>query len=67
MFYLIGPVCLNKWKNLTDQFRKKVDKSGSGGTPITDRMLQWRFYDRMSFLKEYIINRNVNYKFIYSA
>ena len=46
-----------KWKNLVDQFRKKVDKSDSGGTPITDHMLQWRFYDRMSFMKEYIVNR----------
>ena len=40
-----------------DTFRRKVDKSGSGGGPISDRAAQWRFYDRMSFIKEYIVNR----------
>ena len=48
---------MKKWKNLVDTFRKKYDKSGSGGTPIGERILQWRFYDRLSFMKEYVVNR----------
>ena len=53
----VGADCMAKWKNLVDQFRKKYDKSGSAGTPIADRVIQWRFYDRLSFMKEYIVNR----------
>ena len=49
--------CMDKWKNLIDQWRKKYNKSGSAGTPISERVVQWRFYDRLSFLKEYIVNR----------
>ena len=37
---------MKKWKNLVDTFRRKYDQSGSCGTPIADRVLQWRFYDR---------------------
>ena len=48
---------MKKWKNLVDTFRRKYDQSGSGGTPIGDRFLQWRFYDRLSFMKEYVVNR----------
>ena len=48
---------MKKWKNLVDTFCRKYDQSGSGGTPITDRVLQWRFYDRLSFMKEYVVNR----------
>ena len=49
--------CMDKWKNLVDQWQKKYNKSGSAGTPISERVVQWRFYDRLSFLKEYIVNR----------
>ena len=48
---------MKKWKNLVDTFRRKYDQSGSAGTPIGERILQWRFYDCLSFLKEYIVNR----------
>ena len=42
-----------------DTFRRKVDKSGSAGVPLNDKVLQWRFWDQMSFLKEYIVNRKL--------
>ena len=54
---LPGPVCAKKWKDLVDTFRRKIDKSGDAGTPLNERCLQWKFWDRMSFLKEYIVNR----------
>ena len=50
-------VC-EKVQDLVDTFRRKIDKSGDAGTPLNDRCLQWKFWDRMSFLKEYIVNRN---------
>ena len=53
----VGPECMKKWKNLVDTFRRKYDQSGSAGTPIGERILQWQFYDRLSFLKKYIVNR----------
>ena len=54
---ILGPVCAKKWKDFVDTFRRKVDKSGSASGAISDRAAQWRFYDRMSFIKEYIVNR----------
>ena len=42
-----------------DTFRRKVDKSGSAVVPLNDKVLQWRFWDRMSFLKDYIVNRKL--------
>ena len=57
LFLLVVDVCIKKWKNLVDQFRRKYDKSGSGGVSILEQVNQWRFYDKMSFLKEYIVNR----------
>ena len=57
IYWLPGNVCAKKWKDLVDTFRRKVDKSGSAGVPLSDKVLQWRFWDRMSFLKEYIVNR----------
>ena len=54
---VVGPACAKKWKDLVDTFRRKIDKSGAAGTPINERVPQWRFWDRMSFLKEYIVNR----------
>ena len=41
------------WKNLTDTYLKK-SKSGSGGEDLKDRASQWRYYDRMNFLKPFI-------------
>ena len=50
-----------------DTFCRKVDKSGSVGRAISDRAAQWRFYDRMSFIEEYIVNRKLDFfMFIYS-
>ena len=48
---------LKKWKDLVDTFHRKVDKSGAAGVPLNDKVLQWRFWDQMSFLKEYIVNQ----------
>ena len=55
--FMLGPVCAKKWKDLVDTFHRKVDKSGSAGGAISNRAAQWRFYDKMSFIKEYIVNR----------
>ena len=52
-------MCAKKWKDLVDTFQRKVDKSGSAGVPLNDKVLQWRFWDRMSFLKDYIVNRKL--------
>ena len=41
------------WKNLLDSYRKKV-KSGSSGEPIDERASQWRYFERMNFLKTFI-------------
>ena len=52
-----GPQCIIKWKNLVDACRKKIDKSGSAGIPISECVAQWRFFDSMLFVREYIVNR----------
>ena len=44
------------WKNFNDQFRCKVDKSGSGGVSVEEKSQSWKFYDRMSFLKPFVGN-----------
>ena len=35
--------CVQKMERPVDTFRRKIDKSGSGGAPISDRAAQWRF------------------------
>ena len=42
-----------------DQFRNILNKkkSGSGGDTIEDARDKWKFFDRMSFLKTFISNR----------
>ena len=45
-----------KWKNVKDQFGQKFDKSGSGGISVDGRVQNWKFYDRMSFLKPFVGN-----------
>ena len=42
-----------------DTFRRKTDRTGDAGVPINDKMAQWRFYDRISFMKDYIVNRKL--------
>ena len=56
---ILGDWVATKWKNLMDQFRSILNKkkSGSGGDSIEDATDKWKFYDRMSFLKEFISNR----------
>ena len=56
---ILGYWVVAKWKNLMDQFRSILNKkkSGSGGDLIEDATYKWKFYDRMSFLKEFISNR----------
>ena len=41
------------WKNLVDAYRKRT-KSGDPGEPIDERAAQWRYFDRLSFLKNFI-------------
>ena len=41
------------WKDLTDTYRRKI-KSGSSGEPLDDKSANWKFFDRMSFLKNFI-------------
>ena len=36
-----------------DAYRKKT-KSGDPGEPIDERAAQWRYFDRLSFLKNFI-------------
>ena len=43
----------SKWKNLLDTCCKK-DKSGAAGTTVEEKSAQWKFYDRMSFMKPYM-------------
>ena len=54
-------------QHLVDTFRRKVDKSGSAGVPLNDKVLQWRFWDRMSFLKDYIVNRKLVKNYLHSV
>ena len=44
------------WKNLIDTYRKK-SKSGDAGESVQERASQWRYYDRMNFLKTFIGNK----------
>ena len=44
------------WKDLTDTYRRKI-KSGSSGEPIDKKGSNWRFFDRMSVLKNFIGGR----------
>ena len=46
---------MSKWNNLVNQ----IDKSGSAGTPITDRMFQGQFYDYMDIINEYTVKSTV--------
>ena len=50
-------------EKLMDQFRSILNKkkSESGGDSIEDATDKWKFYDRMSFLKEFI-SKTVSYK-----
>ena len=43
----------SKWKKLLDTYRKK-EKSGAAGTTIEEKSAQWKFYDRVSFMKPYM-------------
>ena len=42
-----------------DQFRNILNKkkSGAGGDTIEEATDKWKFFDRMSFLKAFISNR----------
>ena len=52
------------WRDLRDYYRKKElklitcppakRKSGAGGTGIMDTVDRWKFYERMSFYKQYL-------------
>ena len=41
------------WKDLIDTYRRKI-KSGSSGEPLDEKSSNWKFFDDMSFLKNYI-------------
>ena len=55
MYYVnhVGGEVEKKWKDLLDTFRRHL-KSGSAGGSAAERASQWRFYQRMSFIKPYI-------------
>ena len=56
IYFVEGQEVEKKWKDLLDTFRRKV-KSGSAGGTAADKASQWRFYNRMSFVKPYIGHR----------
>ena len=56
IYFVKGQEVEKKWKDLLDTFRRKV-KSGSAGGTAADKASQWRFYNRMSFVKPYIGHR----------
>ena len=47
------------WKNLRDQFSQKSQRSGSGGEGVDEQAEQWRFYDRMSWMKPFLFTRRL--------
>ena len=50
---ILGQQAAKMWKDLTDTYRRKI-KSGSSGEPLDEKSSNWKFFDRMSFLKNYI-------------
>ena len=44
------------WKNLIDSYRKKV-KSGSSGEPVDEQASRGRYFDRMNFLKAFVVSK----------
>ena len=56
IYFVKGQEVEKKWKDLLDTFRRKV-KSGSAGGTAADKASEWRFYNRMSFVKPYIGHR----------
>ena len=51
--FALGQQAAKMWKDLRDTYRRKI-KSGSSGEPFDDKSANWKFFDRMSFLKNYI-------------
>ena len=52
-FLYLGKEVQAIWKNLIDTYQKK-SKSGSAGDSLEERASQWRYYNRMNFLKSFI-------------
>ena len=48
------------WKNLRDQFVLKTQRSGAGGEGVDETAENWRFYDRLSWLKPFIYTCRYN-------
>ena len=44
------------WKDLVDTYQRKI-KSGSSREPLDEKASNWRFFNRMSFLKSFIGGR----------
>ena len=59
LFFVVNLICFTWWRNLKDQFRNivKAQKSGSGGTLKETKWVQWQFYNKMNFMKNYIYSR----------
>ena len=53
MFSYVGKEVQAIWKNLIDMYRKK-SISESSGDSMEERASQWRYYDRINFLKTFI-------------
>ena len=55
-FGTAGGQAAKMWKDLTDTYRRKI-KSGSSGEPLDEKSANWKFFEHMSFLKNYIGGR----------
>ena len=55
-FGIQGQQAAKMWKDLTDTYRRKI-KSGSSGEPLDEKSSNWKFFDCMSFLKNFIDGR----------
>ena len=54
--HFTGTEAAKMWKDLVDTYRRKI-KSGSSGEPLDEKASNWRFFDGMSFLKNFIGGR----------
>ena len=54
--HFTGTEAVKMWKDLVDTYQRKI-KSGSSGEPLDEKASNWRFFDRMSFLKNFIGGR----------
>ena len=44
---------------MRDHFSQKSQRSGSGGEGVDEQAEQWRFYDRMSWMKPFLFTQRL--------